>query len=102
MISCLLGPPAPQNITQRHLTDLQISAWSVILSSLQTATPTVPTLAFGTTRCRSWAVLTSFELDDPQVVEAFFLDPVSVSYVELEFHPCGAHLALLLHPEYDR
>ena len=25
----------------------------------------------------------------------------SVSYVELEFHPCGAHLALLLHPEYD-
>jgi len=34
-----------------------------------------------------------------EVVEAFFLDPVSVSYVELEFHPCGAHLALLLHPE---
>merc|ERR1712088_833192 len=34
-----------------------------------------------------------------EVVEAFFLDPVSISYVELEFHPCGAHLALLLHPE---
>merc|ERR1712020_836164 len=33
-----------------------------------------------------------------EVVEAFFLDPVSISYVELEFHPCGAHLALLLHP----
>merc|ERR1712126_572149 len=34
-----------------------------------------------------------------EVVEAFFLDPVQVSYVELEFSPCGAHLALLLHPQ---
>jgi hypothetical protein len=34
-----------------------------------------------------------------EVVETFFLDPVAVNYVELEFHPCGAHLVLLLHPE---
>jgi len=34
-----------------------------------------------------------------EVVEVFFLEPETESYVELEFSPCGAHLALLLHPE---
>merc|ERR1711981_1015822 len=34
-----------------------------------------------------------------EVVEVFFLEPETDSYVELEFSPCGAHLALLLHPE---
>ena len=89
-----------QKISHGVITNLQIPAWSVILSSLPTATPTVPTLACGTMRSQLSVQLTR-PSDGPQVVEAFFLDPVSVSYVELEFHPCGAHLALLLHPEYD-
>ena len=50
--------------------------------------------------CFSWHIYAACtKLDYLQVVEAFFLDPVTVSYVELEFHPCGAQLAILLHPE---